>query len=94
MKYFSWDNDKNEKELLEPYEEDEWISMRNIKSEFQKYSEHARYTFKKDRRVNIRISTKDLEGIQKKALEEGLPYQSFIASILHKYVLGRLVEKS
>lgn len=86
--------DKNEKELLESYEEDEWISMRNIKPEFQKYSEHARYTFKKDIRVNIKISTKDLEGIQRKALEERLPYQSLIASILYKYVLGQLVEKS
>jgi predicted DNA binding CopG/RHH family protein len=46
----------------------------------------------KDRRLNIRISTKDLEAIQKRALEEGLPYQTLIASLLHKYASGRLRE--
>jgi predicted DNA binding CopG/RHH family protein len=43
--------------------------------------------------VNIRISAKDLEALQKRALEEGLPYQTLIASLLHKYVAGRLVER-
>ena len=86
--------DKNEMELLESYERDEWVSSKDRKSELQKYTEYARYTSKKDKRINIRISTKDLEGIQKKALEEGLAYQSLIASILHKYVSGRLSEKS
>jgi predicted DNA binding CopG/RHH family protein len=58
----------------------------------QIYSEYASATFKKDRRVNIRISSKDLEALQKRALEEGLPYQTLIASILHKFVSGRLIE--
>ena len=49
-------------------------------------------TFRKDRRLNIRISTKDLEAIQKRALEEGLPYQTLIASLLHRYASGRLRE--
>ena len=54
----------------------------------------AQATFKKDRRVNIRISGQDLEALQKRAIEEGIPYQTLIASLLHKYVSGRLVEKA
>jgi predicted DNA binding CopG/RHH family protein len=57
-----------------------------------RYNRYAKATFKKDRRLNIRISTKDLEAIQKRALEEGLPYQTLIASLLHKYASGRLRE--
>jgi len=62
--------------------------------ELLRYQEYARSAFQKDRRVNIRISTKDLEGIQNRAVEEGIPCQTLISSILHKYVSGRLVEKS
>lgn len=54
-----------------------------------RYAQQAAATFKKDRRVNIRISSRDLEAIQKRALEEGLPYQTLIASVLHKYATGR-----
>ena len=53
----------------------------------------AKATFKKDKRVNIRISRKDLEAIQTRVLEEGIPYQTLMASILHKYMSGRLAEK-
>jgi len=56
------------------------------------YSAYARNTLKKDKRINIRISSRDLEGIQRKAIKEGLPYQSLIASVLHKYVSGQLTE--
>ena len=55
-----------------------------------RYAQQAAATFKKDRRVNIRISSRDLEAIQKRALEEGLPYQTLMASVLHKYATGRL----
>ncbi len=85
--------DADEKELLESYERDEWQTIPNLKSESDRYREYARATFKKDKRVNIRISEKDLVAIQKKALEEGIPYQTLISSILHKYVSGRLAEK-
>ena len=85
---------KEEKELLESYERGEWESVKKAKAELQRYQEYARSTFQKDRRVNIRISTKDLEGIQKKAIQEGIPYQTLISSILHKYLSGRLIEKS
>jgi len=53
----------------------------------------ARATAIKDRRVNIRLSSGDLSDIQVKALEEGVPYQTLIASVLHKYVTGRLTER-
>jgi predicted DNA binding CopG/RHH family protein len=86
--------DPEEEDLLNSYERDEWQSIRKLEEEKQRYQEYARATFKKDSRVNIRISSKDLEAIQKKALEEGIPYQTLIASILHKYVSGRLVERS
>ena len=82
--------DPDEKRLLESYERGEWRPVKNKSSEMARYQEIARATFKKDRRVNIRISTKDLEGIQRKALEEGIPYQTLISSLLHKYVAGTL----
>ncbi len=86
--------DEKEKELLESYEADEWVSSKGLDTERRTYAEIARTTFRKGRRVNIRISAKDLENIQRKSLEEGLPYQTLIASVLHKYITGRLVEKA
>ena len=85
--------DAEEKELLVSYEAGEWQTVDEIGQKVQTYSEYATATFKKDRRVNIRISSKDLEALQKRALEEGLPYQTLIASILHKFVNGRLVDR-
>ena len=85
--------DAEEKELLASYEADEWQSVDDVELQVKTYSEYATATFKKDRRVNIRISSRDLEAIQKRALEEGLPYQTLIASVLHKYISGRLVER-
>ena len=85
--------DLEEKELLESYERDEWQSVPNLESESDRYRGYAGATFRKDKRVNIRISQKDLAAIQKKALEEGIPYQTLISSILHKYLSGRLSDK-
>ena len=84
--------DKEEVELLDSYEAGEWRSVEGWVKEAANYEEYAKATFRKDKRVNIRISTKDLEGLQKRALEEGIPYQTLIASVLHKYISGRLVE--
>ncbi|GBE05955.1 MAG TPA: antitoxin [Nitrospirae bacterium] len=85
---------KEEKALLDSYEKGELRPVRKAKKELQSYQVYARATFQKDKRVNIRISTRDLEGIQKKALEEGIPYQTLISSVLHKYLSGRLKEKT
>ena len=82
----------DEKELLEPVERGEWKSTRGGKRERARYSRYAKATFRKDRRLNIRLSSKDLEAIQKRALGEGLPYQTLISSLLHKYASGRLKE--
>jgi len=81
--------DKDEKEILSSFEADEWesIASEKIKS---KYEKMASDTFKKDRRINIRISSKDLNSLQTLALREGLPYQTLISSVLHKYVSGTL----
>ena len=83
---------QEEKELLQSYEQDEWRSVANVEEEKGRYQAYAHATVKKDERVNIRLSRRDLQAIQKRALEEGLPYQTLIASVLHKYVTGRLVE--
>ncbi len=85
--------ESSEKELLESVERGEWKSTGG-KRDRTRYASYANATFKKDRRLNIRISSKDLEAIQKRALIEGLPYQTLIASLLHKYASGRLKEVS
>ena len=84
---------KEEKELLDSYEKGDWHSVKNLKSEISRYRAMAKATLQKDKRVNIRISSQDLEGIQKKAIEDGLPYQTLMASVLHRYVAGRLSER-
>jgi predicted DNA binding CopG/RHH family protein len=73
-------------------ERGEWKSAKGGKRERTRYSCYAKATFRKDRRLNIRLSSKDLEAIQKRALAEGLPYQTLISSLLHKYAAGRLKE--
>ncbi len=82
-----------ERDILESYENDEWISVATP-SEIEKFKEAAKATFKKNKRVNIRISEMDLELLQERAMVEGLPYQTLMSSVLHKYVTGRLVEKN
>ena len=85
--------DKDELDLLAAFEKGKLNSVAT-KSELAKLKAAARATAIKDRRVNIRLSSVDLSDIQVKALEEGVPYQTLIASVLHKYVTGRLAEKS
>jgi predicted DNA binding CopG/RHH family protein len=84
--------ESSEKDILESVERGEWKSVGRGKRERSRYGRYAKATFRKDRRLNIRLSSKDLEAIQKRALAEGLPYQTLIASLLHKYVSGRLKE--
>ncbi len=85
---------KQEKEIVESVERGDWRSVRGVKKQMKRYQDYAKATVRKDKRVNIRMSEKDLIGLQKKAMEEGLPYQSLISSVLHKYVNGRLVDKA
>ncbi|MFL6202245.1 MAG: hypothetical protein ACJ76J_23990 [Thermoanaerobaculia bacterium] len=84
--------DEYEHEILEAYEKGSLKSIAT-KSEIARFRAAARGTAIKDRRVNIRLSAGDLQDIQVKALEQGMPYQTLIASVLHKYVTGRLRER-
>jgi predicted DNA binding CopG/RHH family protein len=84
--------DAYEKNILSAYEDGRLKSVAT-RAELAKFKSAARATAIKDRRVNIRLSTGDLQDIQAKALAQGLPYQTLIASVLHKYVTGRLSER-
>ena len=86
--------DEEEKVLLESYDAGEWYEVPDMDSEKERYLEYAKAIFKKDKRVNIRISSKDLDSIQRIAIEEGIPYQTLVSSIIHKFISGRLVEKT
>ena len=82
--------DREEKELLESFERGEWSSIRERKAEISRLGAAARATLRKNRRINIRLSDRDVIGLQAKAAEEGLPYQTLISSVLHKYLTGSL----
>lgn len=82
--------DKEEKEILDAIEGGEWPLVKPKKTELGHYAEIARNTLRKDQRMNIRISKTDLNGIKAKAAEEGIPYQTLVASVIHKYVSGSL----
>jgi len=81
-----------ETNLLESIEKNEWKSAKNKNHLIDELKETATNTMLKDQRMNIRIGKKDLDGIKVKALEEGIPYQTLVSSIIHKYVKGKLKE--
>lgn len=85
--------DKEEKELSESVERGEWKSIKNRSAGIRQAKIYAQNTITKSERMNIRISPKDLYGLKIKALEEGVPYQTLVSSVLHKYLSGRLFEK-
>ena len=80
---------REDQELLEAFEAGEFKS--DLKNDRRtQLAQLAEATIKKDKRINIRISSRDLEALQRRAIEEGLPYQSLVSSVLHKYVSGGL----
>jgi predicted DNA binding CopG/RHH family protein len=81
--------DKDERELAKSLEKEEWISDLT-KKEKKRYEEYARYSLTKRKRINIRMSERDLKKIQAKAIEEGIPYQSLISMLIHKYNEGKI----
>lgn len=85
--------DTFEEDILLAYDKGRLKSIAPTKGDLAKFKAAATATFIKDRRINIRLSSPDLMDIQARAMEEGIPYQTFIASVLHKYAAGRLVEK-
>ncbi len=85
--------DNEEHNMIKSLETEEWKPVKNLESWKTILSKAATSTLTKDQRMNIRITKNDLEGIKIKAVEEGIPYQTLVASIIHKYVTGRLMEK-
>ncbi len=83
---------KNDKELLKSIENDEWVSVSNKSELIKSIEQVAKNTMLKDQRMNIRISKKDLLQLKSRAMEEGIPYQTLVTSIIHKYVNGNLRE--
>jgi predicted DNA binding CopG/RHH family protein len=81
--------DKEEFELAKSLDREDWISDLT-KKEKRRYEEYARYSLSKRKRINIRMSERDLKKIQAKAIEEGIPYQSLISMLIHKYNEGKL----
>jgi len=83
---------REEAAIARSYEAGEWKPVKNRRAEIRRYQALVRETLRKSRRVNIRLAAQDLEGMQRRALEEGIPYQTLMASIIHKYVTGKLTE--
>jgi predicted DNA binding CopG/RHH family protein len=81
--------DKDEMKLTKSLENEEWISDLT-KKEKKQYEEYARYSLSKRKRINIRMTERDLKKIQAKAIEEGIPYQSLISMLIHKYNNGKI----
>jgi predicted DNA binding CopG/RHH family protein len=84
---------KEEKAILDAYDKGEMKPSTPTKRELDKIKSMAENTFRKDRRVTIRLYDHDLKGIQKKAMEKGMPYQTLISSMIHQYVEGDLEER-
>ena len=85
--------DMEERELLDSVESGEWKSVNKLPAAKREARIIARNTLRKDARMNIRISSRDLAALRAKALAEGLPYQALVTSILHKYLSGALADR-
>lgn len=82
-----------EKEILEAFEKGRLRRSKDAAGEIERHRKIAGATFRKDARINIRLSSRDLRALQARALQEGIPYQTLVSSVLHKFVDGQLVEK-
>jgi len=82
--------DSEEKEIISSFERDEWTTIKNVAHHKAVARETAAKTLRKDVRINIRLSSSDVFNIKQIAAYEGLPYQTLIASVLHKYASGHL----
>jgi predicted DNA binding CopG/RHH family protein len=84
--------DDDEREIVASLEADEWISVADADISKAEATEFARSTMRKDRRMNVRISERDMRNLKIRAAEEGIPYQTLVTMVLHKYVTGQLTE--
>ena len=85
--------DNEEKDILDSYEQGQWRPVKNRKREIKRLQQYAQNTLQKDKRINIRMSSKDLDRVRVMATQQGIPYQTLISSIIHKYVSGYLKEQ-
>ena len=85
--------DSYEKEILEAFEKGELKSTSNLENEIEAAQKAAKNTFNKNKRVNLRLTEQDFDLAHVKALQDGIPYQTLLSSIIHKYLTGQLVEK-
>ena len=86
--------DNEEQEILDAFESGKLKKSKNSKKQIEQHRLVAEATFKKDARINIRLSSRDLRSLQARALREGVPYQTLVSSVLHKYVDGQLIDKT
>lgn len=84
--------DPEEKELIESMEADEWTSVAELQASLEQAQSIARSTLRKGKRMNVRISERDMRMLKVRAMEAGIPYQSLVTMVLHKYVTGHLRE--
>jgi len=89
MKY-----DEEEKNIIDAYESGKMKLSTPLKKELENIKAIAKNTFKKDKRITIRLYNHDYKGIQKKALEMGIPYQTLISGLIHRYIEGELISKN
>ena len=83
----------DEREILDQFERGGWRSVSNLEDEIQTARQAARQTFNKTKRVNLRVTERDFNLAHARAREEGIPYQTLLSSVIHKYLSGRLTEK-
>ncbi len=88
MKYY----DEEERILIESIENEEWVPVDDLQAAINEAKSIARSTRTKNTRINIRLASSDLKILKTKALEEGVPYQTLVSSVLHKYAKEKLVE--
>lgn len=89
MKVKVYELDPEEKQILEAYERGEFVPVKNQAAMKRKMRQAAKYTLEKKKNINIRLTELDLHRLKVKAMQEGMPYQTLVASILHKYSMGR-----
>jgi predicted DNA binding CopG/RHH family protein len=85
---------KEEKELMTSVENEEWVEIENFAEEKIKYEQYAAAALESYKKIDIEILERDLRELQRRSIEEGLTYQTFIASILHKFITGKLVDQN
>ena len=83
--------EQEETNILSAFENNDLKETKNMHQEIKKHRQHAHAFLKKNKQINIRISQMDLDGIKKKSIQMGIPYQTLISSLIHRYVIGNIL---